>query len=319
MEVTHFGALTVRHPASWRAYLTPGGGDLPNGDGAYLTDHPISTRCTQTPRKSAASVHCPDPLDFPLGPGAGQVWIELETDFRPLTDHARHDLTIDGYRAQVDASVKDSGGYPVDSSGLPVPYCSAHTHHAVEVTALAPSTNVQPSAVVITACFGTRTALARREFETMLHTATITTRSSETAPAAGAHECTRDDLRLGYDEQGANQSILATYTFTNLTSTTCSLRGYPHLVLITSEDSTAEHIHYRRQGRPVRLFLRPRESVRSFSQAYLDYDLRVRAHAALELIYLPGASAPFRQRLDGGGIPIFRDGPTIDVSPFRGD
>jgi hypothetical protein len=319
IAVTHFGALTLRHPTRWRAYLTPDDADLPNGDGAYLTDQPISARCIQTPMPTAVFVHCPDPLDFPRGPSAGRIWIEVETDYRPLVGHARNDLTVGGYHAQVDASVNDSGGYPVDSSGLPVPYCSAHTHHAVQVTALAPNTAVQPSTVVITACFGTHTSLAQRQFRTMLQTTTITTRPSETAPVPGAHECTRNDLRLSYSEQGANQSILATYSFTNRANTTCSLHGYPRLVLITSAGSIAEHIDYRRQGHPHQLFLRPGQSVSATTQTFLNSDLAARAHATVELINLPGVHEPFRQPLDRGGIPIFHNGPTVDVSPLSGD
>jgi hypothetical protein len=156
VTVTHFGALTLRHPASWHAYLTPDDGDLPNGDGAYLTDEAISSRCRQTPVTSAFLVRCPDNVGFPLGPGPGHVWIEAEIDYAPLDHHGRKDLDIDGYRAQVEASVSDAMGFPADSTGFPVPFCSAHTDYAVQVTARAPNITIQPSTVVITASASVR-------------------------------------------------------------------------------------------------------------------------------------------------------------------
>jgi hypothetical protein len=319
IAVTHFGALTLRHPATWHAYLTPDDGDLPNGDGAYLTDQPISARCTQTPAASATLVRCRDDVGFPLGPGPRHVWIEVEIEYAPLDHHGRNDLDIDGYHAELDASVSDALGFPVDSTGFPVPFCSAHTNNAVQITARAPSTAIQPSIVVITACFGTETSLAQREVRTMLQTASITTRPSQTAPVAGAARCTRDQLRMSYNAQGASQSIVATYTFTNVGKATCRLRGYPRLVLLISDGSTADNVHNRRQGHRVELFVRPGQSVNASTQAFLNYDLPVRTYTTIEQVYLPGVQEPFTQRLDHRGLPIFDSGLTVDVSPLQGD
>ena len=236
-----------------------------------------------------------------------------------MDHHGRQDLDTDGYHAEVDASVSDAMGFPTDSTGLPVPFCSAHTDYAVQVTARAPNTTVQPSTVVITACFGTHTSLARDELRTMLQTATIRTRPSQTAPVAGAATCTRDGLRMSYTAQGASQSIVASYAFKNVGRATCRLGGYPRLVLLTSGGDIVDNVAYQRFGHAPELFLHPGQSVDATTQAFLNNDLPVRTRATVEQVYLPGVRQPFTQRLPRGGFPIFDGGLTIDASPLQGD
>lgn len=315
---TQFAALTLRHPRSWRAYLTPNGADLPNGDGAYLTDEPTSARCTSTSAGSTSPARCADDTDFPLGPKPGRVWIEVAVSYAPLDHRAREDLDIDGYRAQVDASASDATGFPADSEGFPVPWCSLDSDYAVQVTATARTTAIQPSSVMVTACFGTQTGPARRAFRAMLGTATITTRPSQTAPVAGAPRCTHDDLRLHYNQQGSNQSVIASYAFTNRGRVTCQVGGYPRLVLRTARGGTTGNIRFRHVGGVHELFLRSGSSVEMTTQAFSHSDAPVRTYATTEWIYLPGIPEPFVQRFPRGAFPILSTA-QIDVSPLNGD
>lgn len=169
---THFGALTFTHPAAWHAYLTPHDGDLLNGDGAYLTDEPVSPRCTQVPRREAILLHCPGDMMFPRPPGPGELWVETELHYVARHQRPVGRLHIAGYPAHRASSVGvDASGFPIDRQGFPVPYCTAGTHQAVEVTATAPTTRTQPSGFVITACFGTHTHRQYQAFDNMLSSA----------------------------------------------------------------------------------------------------------------------------------------------------
>lgn len=319
-QVTRFGALALRHPAAWRAFLTRHDGDLPNGDGAYLTNEPINPRCPQTRARDATLLHCSAEFAFPRRPGPGGVWVEMELDYMPRGHRPVGHLNVDGYHAAVASSVGvDAGGFPTDRSGLPVPYCDSGTRYAVQVTGTAPTTLVQPSGFVITGCFGAHTGRARQAFGTMLRGATIATRPSQTAPVPGATPCTHNHLRLTYFQQGASSSIIASYTFTNVGRATCRLVGYPRLVLLTAAGNTVGHLTFRHQGRAAALYLRPKSSLAATTQTFLNPDLHETTHVTTERIQLPGIAQPFTKRLAPGGLVIYGKSATIDVSPLQGD
>lgn len=229
-------------------------------------------------------------------------------------------LDVDGYAASVASSVGvDAGGFPIDRSGFPVPYCDSGTRYAVQVTAIAPTTLIQPSSVVITACFGARTTRARHAFRTMLRGATIATRPSQTAPVAGAKLCARHQLRLSYSQQEVSGSILGGYIFTNVSRATCRLGGYPRLALLTAAGKAVGDVDFRHEGHVETLYLRPQSSVGTTTQAFLNPDLEERAHVTSERIQLPGTGKPFTARLLRGGFDIYGRSPTVDVSPLEGD
>lgn len=320
VTTTHFGTLTLTHPATWHAYVTPHDDDLPNGYGAYLTDEPINPRCKQSPAGDATLLRCPTDTMFPPAPGPGQVWIEAELDYVARQRRPAGHLRIDGYPTRVTSSVGfDAGGFPTDRHGFPVPYCRVGTHHAVELTGTAPTTRIQPSAFVITACFGTHARRDRHAFDSMLGSATITTRPSQTAPVPNVPPCTRDDLRLAYSQQGVSVSILGSYQYTNVGRATCRVGGYPRLVLQTASGHLVGKVDVRHVGRVHTLYLRPTASVGATTQAYLDPDLRRRIHVTVERVWLPGVAKPFTHRFPRPGLVLYGDAPTIDVSPLEGD
>lgn len=318
-STAQFGALTYTHPAAWHAYLIPHDDDLPNGDGAYLTNEPVSSRCTQTPRQGATLLHCPGEVTFPRPPGTGQLWIETELDYVARHQRPVGRLRIGGYHARVVSSVSvDASGFPTDRHGFPVPYCTAGTHRAVEVTATAPTTRTQPSGFVITACFGTHTHRQREAFDTMLRSAKLATRLSQSAHVPGAPRCTRDDLRLDYSQQGVSVSILGSFTFTNTAAVTCRVGGYPRLLLLIASGRPVQHITIRKVGRAVPLYLRPGTSVTATTQTFLNPDLHRRTEVTAEQLRLPGVAQPFTQHLPHGGILIYGRSPTVALSPLQG-
>ncbi|MCW2496601.1 DUF4232 domain-containing protein, partial [Jatrophihabitans sp.] len=243
----------------------------------------------------------------------GGVEVDVSVIYQVPEDRPATGVDLDGYRADIDTGDDAMGDCP-----------RSDARSAIVVTATPPTNATQPGDIWLFACFGPHASAARQQFLNLAHTVKVRSRPAESVPVAGAQICNRAELRLSPvpTEAPGSQQFAFGYKATNIGRDTCSIDGYPNVVLSSKNRSPLSLVYETTKffGPPHKLYLRPGSS------AEFELDTGVcqqgpRIAASTVRITLPATSSPFVLNMSHT-YSSFCDDPrhpqTIGVRPLHG-
>jgi hypothetical protein len=236
LVLTHFAALTLRHPPAWHAGAFAAETLVPDSMG-FLTNAALPRSCRPARRADQPWSCSPN-----AGIGRlrrGQVVVDVTVDYsyrQPLLRPANG--TISGYRADITAGA--SAAARAD--------CPFGTAYGIDVYA---SADVQPANLQITACLGHGyTSAERHAAGAVVRSVHVSPHPPASQPDRAARRCTVRDLAVtpGPPIGGVSQTLALEYAIQNRAARTCSIRGYPRIALQPPPGRAA--VRYRLGGGP---------------------------------------------------------------------